>query len=487
MRNPSFLLSALFLFFILMTSCEKEIYTGPSSPEIIPDYGFLSIDSYPSDAKIFINEKNSSYTTPDTISWIEKGNIKVTLKKELFADTSFNLHINYKETTDVFIDYRLNPRQYGKIYFSIKPFGSSIVINDSLYGKSPAFIVGLWPGHYKAKYFHHDCRTDSSGILVRADFITNTFFELEDTTNWISYKTSNSKIPSNFINDFAVDKNNFVYVATPDGLGIFDGRKWTAYNSQNSILPKDYITSLVVDLLNNIWVGTQSGLFKIENGIWNDYTNQLPNPYVTTIYSGNDGDVWVATVNGLVRFSGSGRIEYNMNNSGIASNSVYAISSSPDGELWFGTGVNGISVFNGTSWKTWNMINMNLNPFIGDVIIDIEVDKDGNAWAAHHKDIKAGRLGGFTKFDGEKWTQIKLTGLPDDEISNIYIDDQNRKWIGTESGLGQFDIITNLYVYSSFTHPLVSNRIKKTIKDKAGNMWIGTGGSGISKIKRGNF
>ena len=113
MRKSAFLLSTFTFVFILISSCSKEVYQGPTSPETIPEYGFLSINSYPHKVKIFINDKNSSYTTPDTISWIEKGTIKVTLKKELFADTTFYLNVTHKETTKVFVDYRNNPKQYG--------------------------------------------------------------------------------------------------------------------------------------------------------------------------------------------------------------------------------------------------------------------------------------------------------------------------------------------------------------------------------------
>jgi ligand-binding sensor domain-containing protein len=79
-----------------------------------------------------------------------------------------------------------------------------------------------------------------------------------DGNSWIGFDSSNSNLPSNFINALAIDAQNQLWVGTNDGLAVFNGSIWKIYNSANSPLPSDYIGSLTVSSTGKIWIGTPS-------------------------------------------------------------------------------------------------------------------------------------------------------------------------------------------------------------------------------------
>jgi hypothetical protein len=71
------------------------------------------------------------------------------------------------------------------------------------------------------------------------------------------------------------------------------------------------------------------------------------------------------------------------------------------------------------------------------------------------------------------------SGLPDDHIECIKIDQHGTKWIATSEGLAKFD--SNIWtVYSTSNSMLPSNNVNCLFIDKFNNKWIGTDGGGIA-------
>ena len=115
-------------------------------------------------------------------------------------------------------------------------------------------------------------------------------------------------IPSNFIRDMLIAKDNTIWLGTDQGLVLFDEEEEKFYNYQNSTkrysLSDNNIVSLFQDKLGVIWVGTFSGISKFSinrefkvyrNDPLND--NSLSNSSVCGIYEDDDEMVWVGTFN----------------------------------------------------------------------------------------------------------------------------------------------------------------------------------------------
>ena len=84
-----------------------------------------------------------------------------------------------------------------------------------------------------------------------------------DGTKWISYDIYNSDLPSNSVEDLALDNYENLWIATyGGGAAKFDRKdKWILYNQNNSGLPWIDVEKIIVDRNNNKWFGVQqSGL-----------------------------------------------------------------------------------------------------------------------------------------------------------------------------------------------------------------------------------
>ena len=95
-------------------------------------------------------------------------------------------------------------------------------------------------------------------------------------------------------------------------------------------------------------------------------------------------------------------------------------------------------------------------------------DTQGNIWI--------GTRGGLAKFDGQHWSVYSTTnsGLPNDDIRSLVIDQSGNVWVGTYGGgLAKFDG-RSWSVYNTSNSGLPDNFIKSLAVDSHGNIYIGT-------------
>ena len=125
----------IFLAFLgIVYSCNQEISVSP--PDAPPPHGYVLIDSKPAGAHIYLDGKNRRRITPDSLTWLETNTYTITLKKDLYRDTSFTIDAVDGEKKNFFIDYTKNPAMRGKINCNGKPDGAEIFLNDSATGKN---------------------------------------------------------------------------------------------------------------------------------------------------------------------------------------------------------------------------------------------------------------------------------------------------------------------------------------------------------------
>ena len=260
---------------ISFSSCEKEVFTGfPSEPNNY-SYGKLFVDSDPQNALIYVDNKISGYITPDTVKWLTEGSHIITLKQGLFGDTTFNDNIVNDENVSKFINYKTNPKFWGTIYCNSKPTGAKIYINGEFTNEVTTATFTKLPGDYTVKFTYPEHRPDSVSFTLygsRKEYIS---IILEDTTVWVSYKISNSQIPSNIISSIDVDSKNNKWIGTRDkGLVKFDDVNWTPFNTKNSSIISDFIYCLKIDKNDAVWIGTGTGLSVYNNGIMHCIGNE---------------------------------------------------------------------------------------------------------------------------------------------------------------------------------------------------------------------
>ena len=313
--------------------------------------------------------------------------------------------------------------------------------------------------------------------------IITCFVNVLSAQNFTNYTTSNSGLPDDFINGgVVIDQNNNKWFGTGAGVAKFDDVNWTVYTTVNGLID-DFTTCIAMDLNNNIWVGTNSGACKYDGSNWTTYTSTdgLIMDAINDIKCDANGNIWFATYAGLSKYDGTTFTNYTVAD-GLSVDLITCLTTDGSNNLWLGTLGGGISVFDGTSFTNFgassNIVDTNitsiavdhlgnkwvgtffgasvfnnsniwvndytqLDGLYGDYVRDIKEDQNGNMWFGIFVDYLFD--GAITKFDGTNWTSYGVPqGLVDVQVKKLAIDQQNKIWIATGSGVSKFEDITSI-------------------------------------------
>lgn len=473
-------------------SCEKEIFTEvkDDKPKI---NNRLSIETNPTNALIYLDQRNSGLKAPSTLEWLSDGKHVLTIKHEFFIDTTITLNLEGGLDTKLVIDHYKNPGHMGKLSCQSNPDKADIYIDDVLTNKkTPYTFSGVMPGMHKIKYTYPMHRADSVEIAVIGGALKTSYIFLDDTTKGLFYTTSNSKIPTDYTYCVAVDSSNVKWIGT-EGQGVirYDGKNWKVFNKDNTSLSSNVIKSLHIDKTNKLWIGLENGLFMYNGTTFVDYSAQVNRKIITSIVSDNSGNIWIGAFGGLTKFDGSSWFTYMRSNSGLHDDYIYSIAVDKQNNIWAGTNGSGLSVFDGVLWKKWDMSNMGVGNKIGDIISSVICDKDGMIWAAHmREELQLGAIkseGGLSRFNGTKWSVISVPQISTQYIQSLHIDRNNNKWISTKFGLGRFDKSNVASIFTKVNAKLQSSFVTASALDKIGDLYITTLGGGLSKFRKGSF
>ena len=245
---------------------------------------------------------------------------------------------------------------------------------------------------------------DNEGGIWVGTFYSGLNYVSPSAGRFKSYRHSRLKnsVHGNVIGRFCEDNNHNIWIASDDGglnkfnpsTGIFEH---FAIGSGN--LDDNNIHALCIDG-NNLWIGTYTG------GV-----------YVLDINTGKQRNY--LTVKG--------------DENSLYDNSSYAIFKDSHANIWVTT-VDGITLYQP---KTDNFKRIK---FIGDIIVDIDEDKNGHLWFSTQ-----GK--GIFRFDTKsgKWRNYASPELPDNIVNCIHIDKDNNIWVATNNGLLRYNNAKDIF------------------------------------------
>ncbi|MEQ8517837.1 MAG: hypothetical protein RLN79_11140 [Cytophagales bacterium] len=154
----------------------------------------------------------------------------------------------------------------------------------------------------------------TGGIIV--------FNEEDNQIRNLNAAEGNGNLPTNAVNDMAIDLDGDIWVGTNDGVAvffnpdrIFDGGNVDASTpifENRPLLREEIITSIEVDPANRKWVGTNNGVWLFEpdgtNVIANFTVDNSPlinNRIVDIEINEQNGEVFFATNDGIVSYRGT--------------------------------------------------------------------------------------------------------------------------------------------------------------------------------------
>ena len=143
-------------------------------------------------------------------------------------------------------------------------------------------------------------------------------------------------LPQNTVHAITQTSDGFIWIATEEGLGRFDGFSFTVFDKQNTPQFKsDDVRAIAEDHHGVLWIGTVDGLVQLQNGKFKAF--EIPGGSagnkIASIYEDRTGSLWVATSAGLGRIK-EGSVTTFASQDGLPVNSVFE---DQQGSLWAGT------------------------------------------------------------------------------------------------------------------------------------------------------
>ena len=483
---------------IILFSCEREVSkSNPITPK--PTGGTLKISSIPSGAKIYLDGKTTGLVTPDSVTWLEVKKYKVTLKKELYFDSTFQVNVEENRTREYLINFNASPNMWGSITCQTTPDNAKIFLNGKDTGKRTSTTIdSVIPGQYIVKYVAENTRDDSSFVTVRSGKNSLSLLTLTDTTYWVDYNNKTSGIFDYSYTKIAIDNNDVIWLgSTENGLTRFDGKNWSVLTAENSGLLANNINQLKIGPNGHLWVCTSSGLSEFDGTSWKSYqaTGQgsIPSNKVNDITFDIDGQPIIATDNGLAKYNNSNWIIYRFQldfpdsytaNDKKDQNVFTSIDVDNQGDWWATRLRNGIAHWNGTKWYH-NFIYSDPQEEDNNASIYYNVVRHSNneVWFGHRISSINNAFVGLSSYINKKFDVTSYARFYNIDVNNITINNGIEKWISTSQGLYRFVNYPNITRYTKWDTPLGTNDIQDVAFDSKGNAWIVTPYNGIYKFK----
>lgn len=318
---------------------------------------------------------------------------------------------------------------------------------------------------------------------------------------------------------------NWSPISNIDSATTLLSGSWTVYRTDNSDLPSNEVLAIQLDGVTK-YISTLGGVSTYNNTTWNmiydaqeiriDTTIIVSDTTIDTTFFGtvnsiaieSSSKIWLGTdVNGVALLEGDSTVFYKSNDSGISIISTKDILIS-DNKLWIGTLTNGLHSFALDGSNVWHQYDVPITlPGLGKINC-IEATANNAIWAGLQtsgasvlensvftnynsdnnftnqnvwdisssgtKTLFGTDVGAFI-FENDIWTNYAAvdSGLPDDVVTSVVIDNQGTYWVGTRFGLASFNG-TVWTTYTTVNSYLPDNWINTLQVDMFGNLWIGT-------------
>ena len=289
--------------------------------------------------------------------------------------------------------------------------------------------------------------------------------------NWKFRKfTIKDGLSGNDISSINEDVNGNLWIGTLDNyLNKFEDGKFYLFNSSNGLEGKS-ISSIFDDVEGVLWVGAyKKGLYKFKSGkfIKRNISGLKENYSINSVYEDHKRCLWRGTDVGLIQINGEKTHIYTSLIGGIANNDVVDILEDCDGNLWIGTKDGITRIKKSLSDKIYieNYLKNN-------VITSLFEDNEKNIW------IGTNGSGVIRIRDATFTMYTTKDGLPNDFISSLFQDRNGDIWIGSAYSLCMFrnEIFSKFLIKSANSKNAIN-------EDNKSNLWVGSDGSGLFKIK----
>lgn len=292
--------------------------------------------------------------------------------------------------------------------------------------------------------------SQGSGILCAG---SRTGLSCLTENGWQVYTDENSVLPNNYLYAGAVCPDGRIAIGHIDGVVLFDGSTFTSIPEIGNFATID---GVACDANGVIWAAHFQGVSRFADGQWtlfeseNLAAGEFANELVYDVKAAPDGKVWVVTsrsvamyendtwtvyqegqgfndsrffnalaldVNGRPWAAHSGGVDVFENEAWTSIektdfSSPESLAVDARGQVWFGTIIDGVHMYNGS---TWTVNNRASNTVLSDFIRSIAADSGGRVWF--------GTTYGLSVTDGSNWQTYLMSnsGLGDNDVQFVVV------------------------------------------------------------------
>jgi len=206
-----------------------------------------------------------------------------------------------------------------------------------------------------------------------------------------------------------------------------------------------------------------------------DVDQGMNSSYVLSILEDSQGNLWFGTGGGGVSMYNGQSFTHFTEDEGLSDNRIRSIQEDSHGNRWFGTWNGGVSMYNGEIFTHFT----EEEGLSDNRVRAIVEDSQGNLWFGTWN-------GGVSRYNGGTITHFtEKEGLSDNRVRAIMEDSHGNLWFGTDRGANKFDGQT----FTHFTEKegLSNNIVESILEDSQGNIWFGTEYGGVSRYNGDSF
>ncbi|HEV7746321.1 MAG TPA: two-component regulator propeller domain-containing protein [Pyrinomonadaceae bacterium] len=298
--------------------------------------------------------------------------------------------------------------------------------------------------------------------------------------------TTEKGLPQNDVTQLIQTRDGYIWLGTNGGLVRFDGLQFTIFDSGNTPeLRSNRILALAEDRDGTLWIGTQNGgLTSYSAGKFKNYSTKdgLPDESVFSIEADRSGNLWLSP-GGLLRLT-NGNFTLYSTREGLPSNGSGNIRAAPDGSIWFRSG-DFIMHFHDGRFERFSTKDLPTDWIVK--VVTMAVAGDGSLWLVTEYGLVHLQNGSFTLFNTH--TAVPdATVMPSEFVITTFEDRSGSLRFLTPSGLAHYQdgkviVDTRIPFHELSGLKMALWIVRPVIEDREGNLWVGSGGSGLYRFR----
>lgn len=302
--------------------------------------------------------------------------------------------------------------------------------------------------------------------------------------------TTEEGLPQNEVTAIVQTRDGYLWLGTYSGLVRFDGSRFTVFDEGNTPgLKSSRISNLFEDREGRLWIGTENAGMAIMDhgrvaGLGFGPTGRESRP--TAICQDGGGAVWLCLANGQLWRWELGKTNLFTVPSDVATD-YRGIAAEPGGPLWFGTdrsllGIDWRSAAVATNLPTSQNLTLEKLDFV-------LASRAGGCWRLANRLVQKwtdGRDRPDVDLGWYPWG-LQASGQRLARVSAVCEDLSGNLIVGTQgAGVYWFDS-TGEFTQISTNSGLSNDFILSLHVDRDGDLWVGTDGGGLNRVKKPLF